>query len=142
MTFAYDDGQDGRSMRAGIRKIIATWVSDSATGAASGTTAGKVCGSLLKAVTIPASGGSAPTDNYDIAITDENSVDVLGSCKKGLADRDTANTEEQYFLLLNNDGTALSMALFPVVCEKLTFAVTNAGNSKGGTITLYYKPAA
>lgn len=133
MTFTYDD-------LGAIRKIIVDWTSDSATGAVTGTTE-KITGTLIKGVTDP--GATAPTDNYDIAITDEEGVDVLTSCVAAstLANRDTANSEEVYFFLKNADGTPLSMAAFPVVCDQLTIAITNAGNSKVGQLILYYRAA-
>ena len=100
----------------------------------------KISGRLVKVVTVPGAAGAAPTDNYDINITDEQSVDVLLACKTTIINRDTANTEEVYLLLLNADTTPLSMAMHPKVCNVLTVAVTNAGNSKTGTIYLYYEP--
>jgi hypothetical protein len=140
MTFTYDDGSDGDGVACGIRKVLVAWTSDSATGSVTGTSR-KIVGTLIKAQTVPGAGGAAPTDNYDIAITDTNSVDVLGNCKQNVQNRDTANTEEVYFELLNADATALSMAAFPVVCDQLAVAVTNAGNSKTGTLVLYYRPS-
>lgn len=136
MTFTYDDGNDriGRSCR--IRKVIADWTSDDTTGAVSGTTE-KIVGRLIRAVTDP--GATAPDDNYDIAITDEEGVDVLGACQSTLANRDTANSEQVYFLVLDAAGTPLAQSVHPVVCDKLTIAVTNAGNSKNGQLILYYE---
>lgn len=133
MTFAYDD-------IGGIRRITADWVSDSATGAVTGTTR-KIVGTLIKGLTNP--GATAPSDNYDIAITDEESHDVLAGCIAAcqLANRDTTNTEEVYFFLLNSDASALSMAAHPVVADVLTIAITNAGNSKVGRLVLYYRAA-
>jgi len=133
MTFTYDE-------IGNIQKIIADWTSDSATGAVSGTTK-KIIGTLIKGVTDP--GATAPDDNYDIAITDEESLDVLTSCVAAstLANRDTANTEEIYFFLKNADASPLSVAAFPVVADKLTIAITNAGNSKTGQLIIYYRPA-
>ncbi len=138
MTFTYDDGIDGAGIPCGIKRIICDWVSDASAGTASGTTR-KIVGELIKGVTDPAASTSDPTDNYDITITDEKSVDVLAACKKGLADRDTANNEQQYFLILNDDTSALSTAKHPVVCDKLTVAVAAAGNSKAGQLILYYR---
>lgn len=129
MTFTYDD--IGK-----IRKVIADWTSDDTTGAVSGTCK-KITGTLIKAITDP--GATAPTDNYDIAITDEESFDVLTNCVDNLADRDTANTEEVYFLVSNLAATDPGGVVHPVVCDALTFAVTNAGNSKQGQIILYYR---
>lgn len=135
MTFTYDAGTDHLGQHCNVKKVIADWVSDDATGAVSGTTA-KIAGTLIKGVTNP-SGTAAPTDNYDIAITDAEALDVLAGSFDNLADRDTANTEEVYFGL--TDGAAM-LPVFPVVCDALTVAVTNAGNSKAGRLVLYYKP--
>ena len=132
MTFAYDNGPGP------LKKVIVDWISDSATGAVSGTTAVKVVGRLVKATTDPAAGGSAPTDNYDITVTDDEGVDVLAACQGTLADRDTANTEEQYFLVKDlAAGTPLAQSIHPAVCSPLGFAVAAAGNSKAGQIILF-----
>ena len=138
MTFTYDDGIDRAGAYGGIRKVLVDWTSDSATGAVTGTT-DKIVGALIKGVTDP--GSVAPTDNYDIVITDEEGVDVLGSCVAAgrLADRDTATSEERYFFVENADAAPLAMGVHPVVCDKLTIAVTNAGNSKTGQLILYYR---
>lgn len=133
MTFTYDD-------LGSIRKVIVDWLSDDASGAVSGTTA-KITGTLIKGVTNP--GATAPTDNYDIAITDEEGADVLAGviAASTLANRDTTNTETVNFFLLNTDASPLSMAAFPVVCDKLTIAITAAGNAKAGRLILYYRAA-
>lgn len=121
-----------------IKRIIADWTSDDTTGAVSGTTV-KVSGRVIKAVTDP--GATAPSANYDIAITDEESFDILTACAGTLANRHTSNTEEVYFFIKNADAAPLSMATHPTVCDKLTIAVTNAGNSKVGQIILYVEGA-
>jgi hypothetical protein len=137
MTFAYDAGVNGQGFRSRFRVVTCAWTSDSASGAVSGTSL-KICGRLVKAVTVPGAGGAAPTDNYDIAITDAASNNVLTACQATLADRDTSNTEEVYFLLnINNTLTPIGDSIHPMVCDLLTVAVTNAGNSKTGTIILY-----
>jgi len=127
MTITYDETDQ-------IRKIIADWTSDDTTGAVSGTTK-KITGRLVKGVTNP--GATAPTDNYDIVVTDEESANVLVNCKDDLADRDTTNTEEVYFLVSNLAATDPGGVVHPVVCDKLTIAITNAGNSKNGRLILY-----
>ncbi len=126
MTFAYH-------RHGPVNKLVATWTS-AAGGAVSGTTTEPIVGYLLKCITNP--GAAAPTDNYDIAITDEESVDVLANCTASLGNRDTANTEVQYFN--NLDATPAEVSLRPCVCDRLTFAVTNAGDTKAGTITLFW----
>lgn len=139
MTFTYDDGDDGLSPRPSVRAVICTWTSDDTTGAASATTDRKIVGELLKVVTDP--GSAAPTDNWDVVITDENGLDPTLQCENvtALAARDTANTEETYLYLKNTDATALGISTYPVVCGALTVAVANAGNSKTGVIKIYYR---
>jgi hypothetical protein len=136
VTFTYDLGDDGKGLLTGMRVVIVDWTSD-ASGNATGTSI-KLAGMMLKAVTIPGTAGSAPTDNYDIDITDSDTVNVLTACKTGLHDRDTANTEETYLFVVNQDTTPLSMGRGPVVCDALTVAITNAGNAKSGRIKLTY----
>lgn len=136
MTFTYDDGVDGGGCRSRVRKVIIDWLSDDASGAVTGTTR-KVCGRLVKAVTDP--GSAAPTDNYDIDITDEEGVDVLAVCVAAgrLQNRDTANSEQVYFFAENLDAAPLASSAAPIVCDKLTVAITNAGNAKTGQLILY-----
>ncbi len=128
MTFTYDE-------TGPIKKAIATWLSDDAAGTVTGITK-KIVGSIIKIVTDP--GSAAPTADYDIAITDEKSVDVLARCEDDLTDRHTANTEAIYCFMQNS--TPLSIAMYPHVCDKLTIAVSAAGNAKTGEIIIYWKP--
>jgi hypothetical protein len=139
MTFEYDDGDDGAGRRCSIRRVIATFLTDDSAGTASGTTR-KIVGELIKVVTNP--GSAAPTDNWDVLITDENSIDPLAGVQNAaaLVARDTTTTEQTYLQLLNADGTPVAEAIFPVVCGALTIAVANGGNSKTGEIILYYRP--
>ena len=136
MTFTYDDGIDPVGRAANVCKVIADWTSDGS-GNASGTTR-KVVGELIKGVTDP--GSPAPTDNYDIVVTDEEGVNVLAACDDDLIDRDTTTTEEVYFLLKDHAGSPLAQSLRPAVCDKLTITVSNAGNATKGQLILYVNP--
>ncbi len=135
----YDDGIDGAGFQGGIRKVLIDWTSDASDGTCVITTR-KIVGQLIKAVTDP--GATAPTDNYDIVITDEEGVDVLAACVAAgrLADRDTANSEQAYFFVENVDAAPLASSVHPVVCDKLTISIAAAGNSKLGQLILYYRP--
>lgn len=137
MTITYDDGNDRTANQCGIRRILVDWLSDDSDGTCTGTT-GKIVGTLIKGVTDP--GSAAPTDNYDVTITDEEGVDVLAACQSTLANRDTTNSEQAYFLVLDAAGTPLAQSVHPVVCDKLTISIANAGNAKTGQLILYYKP--
>lgn len=110
------------SFRLGIRKITFSWTSD-ASGDVNGTTGStasieKVTGTIARLVTNP--GATAPTDNYDIVLNDEDGADVLGGTG---ANRDTAVSES-----LNPNV---------LVDNVLTLVVSNAGDSKVGTVVLY-----
>lgn len=108
-----------------VKKIKFVWVCD-ASGVVSGTlTANAYNGAIERLVTVPAGGGSAPTDNYDITILDEDSTDVLLGAG---VDRDTANTEQ-----------VARTSLGVVANDTLELRIANAGNAKGGTVYLYLR---
>jgi hypothetical protein len=134
MTFTYDNGVDGDgNANQTIRKITCDWVSDDATGAASATTK-KIVGRLIKVVTDP--GSPAPTANYDVVVTDENSLNPLAACTNAAAllARHTTTTEATEL------SGGVSDTNYFAVCDALTIAVANAGNSKQGRIVFYYAP--
>lgn len=89
----------------------------------SSATTGWFNGQVVELATIPDS-TAAPTDNYDIAITDSDGIDVLAGAG---ADRDTANTEY------------VVASLGYVMSSKLTFAITNAGTEMRGLAYLYIR---
>lgn len=140
-TIAYDDGADGAGVHGRFRKVLIDFTTDDTTGSVACTTR-KIVGELIKIVTDP--GGTAPTDNWDVVLTDEEGVDLSVHMSDGaiaaLIARDTANTEETYLTLEDTAAGTSAMAAFPVVCDKLTVTVNNAGNSKTGQIILYYRP--
>lgn len=139
MTFTYDDGADGAgNSGTRIRKLVCDFVTDDSTGAASGTTR-KISGRLIKIQTDP--GSAAPSANWDVVVTDEEGIDVMGKCQNAaaLVARHTTNSEETYLYILNGDGTPIGIAAFPVVSNALTVAVANGGNSKTGQIILFYE---
>ena len=107
----------------GLQKVRWTWVSSTA-GTASEATTARFNGSLQELITIPDGGGTAPTDQYDITITDANSVDTLGG--QG-ANRSGTATEYKKA----SDGLGF------VKSSVLTLNVSNAGEAKGGTVELY-----
>lgn len=109
-----------QEQRQGIQRVKFAWVS-AADGTASGTTASKFNGLVYECVTDPSA--TAPTDNYDITITDDDGIDVL----HGLgANRDTATTE----YLEASDGLGI------VHNSTLALAIANAGDSKEGVVWL------
>ena len=120
MSMTITETRDG-----GIKKIKAAWTSAN-TGLVSGTTSRFYSGRLIAAITVPDSNANLqPTDNYDITVSDKDSIDV---CLGALANRDTANTE-----------FVAEASLGAVVGSKLTMAIANAGDSKKATLYLLIK---
>lgn len=105
------------------KKVTFAWTS-AAGGTASATTTATFDGDLIGMATIP-DGTAAPSDNYDITVSDANGHDVL--LGQG-ANRATATT--QYVA-----GTSLT----GVSGSKLTLAVANAGDTKKGTVVLWIR---
>lgn len=111
-----------------VKKLKIAWTSGTSGGDAGNATGASTYaydGKVELLTTIPSGGGTAPSDNYDITLTDSDGVDVLGG---GGTDRDTANTEQ---VLASNLGAVAS--------SKLTFTVSNAGNGKAGTAYVYIR---
>lgn len=133
MTFTYDEGYDQSGNRRGIRKVACSWTSDGS-GDASGTA--KLVGTLVKASTNPT---DAPTDNYDITLTDSDGVNVLTACQGSLLNRHTTTSQEVYFLVLDTAGTPLAQSVHPVVCGDITVTVAAAGATKSGVLNLYLR---
>lgn len=137
-TATYDDGFDRNGRPTRYRRVLIDFLTDDAAGTATITT-DKICGELIKIQTDP--GSAAPTDNYDVTITDEEGINVVANCQNAtsLGTRDTANSEETYLHLLNADMTPIGFALYPVVCGPLTIALANAGNAKTTQVILFYR---
>lgn len=107
-----------------VKKVTFAWTS-SAGGAADGVTSEVFDGKVIGLTTVPAGGGDAPSDNYDVAINDGDGHDVLLGAG---ANRDTANTEH-----------VAEASLGAVAHSRLTLAVTNGGDSKQGSVILYIR---
>lgn len=113
-----------------IRKVAFACTADAADGSFPATAlATKIEGRILALVTNP--GATAPTDNYDIVLTNQHGYDVLQSL--GL-NRDTANTETAS-IVFSGTGT------HPCVDESDTLTLTitnNSVNSATIAVELYY----
>lgn len=127
VTFTYAETVPGL-----FNTIIATWTSDS-NGDATGTSK-PISGRIIKGTTDP-SGTAAPTDNYDIVLTDADGINILANSVDDLVDRNTANNEEVYFPI--EYGTNAG-ALYPVVNGAIVVTVSNAGDTKSGVLKIVW----
>lgn len=106
----------------GIMKYTIAWTSDAA-GAVNGNTLAIRTGRIIKAEIVPASGGTQPTDLYDLELQDGRDVDLLAGAGA------------------NQSNAAAEIALFnpPLYVDdaSLELVVANAGNAKGGTVLVW-----
>ncbi len=105
----------------GFRKVTFDWTSHTDGVVTKVATTGTYTGKVEVLVTDP-DGGSAPTDDYDVTVTDDEDYDILAGAG---ANRDTANTE-----------TVLSASLGAVFESVIGPVVINSGSSTQGKIVL------
>lgn len=108
-----------------VQKIVWAWTSGDGAegGTVTSTTTASYTGKVIGLTTDP--GATAPTDNYDITITDSAGHDVLLGAG---ADRDTANTEN-----------VAEASLGAVAGSRLTLNIAAAGDAKVGTVILWIR---
>lgn len=107
-----------------VKKISFAWVSNGS-GAADGSTTYYYNGEVLRFVFIP-SPSVTPTALYDVTMKDSDGVDIFDGEGSNLS----ASTSYQVQGLANFSAVANT---------KLTLAVTNAGDSKQGTVIVYIR---
>ncbi len=105
----------------GFRKVTFAWTGHTDGVVTKVETAGTYTGKVEVFITDP-DDTDAPTDNYDVTVTDDEGYDILGGAG---TDRDTANTE-----------TVLSSSLGAVFESKIGPVVVASGVSKKGKIVL------
>ena len=119
-----------------VRVYTYDWVSDVADGDVDDsvqTDLTRISGEILRVVTIP--GSPAPTNGYDVVLTDEDGYDVLAG---QAANRSSSTVQSVAPGVPLSDGTTTSVGPMPVH-SKLTLGVTNAGNSKAGKVKVYVR---
>ena len=122
-----------RANGSDVVKHTFTWTS-AADGTATVASDQAVSGQILRVVIIP-SASAAPTTLYDLTLTDPNSVDVLAGQGANMSATATLSTCPGTPL---KDGTTTSV--IPMVVDGiLTLNVTNAGDTKAGTVILYVR---
>lgn len=118
------------------RRISLAWTSD-ASGDVNGTATDYISGMIARVVFVPGTGGSEPTNLYDVTLRAYSSdgIDLLAGQGANLANN--ANTHVCPGVPLK-DGTTTSVT--PIfVDDTLELVVANAGNAKSGTVVLYIR---
>lgn len=113
----------------GQKTVQISWTSD-ASGAVNGVNI-PLSGLLFGIITVPAAGGSAPTANYDIALTrpESSTLDLLQTLGANRSD-----TTAQEVIFSGPAGLTNGPPIYASGCFALS--ITNAGNTKQGTIYL------
>ena len=83
-------------------------------------------GWVVEVETYPTSGGTAPTDLYDLIVDNENTTDILAG-----AGANSSSTVGESIVATNGPGIIF------LETSDLTMAVTNAGNGGDGTVDVY-----
>jgi len=116
-----------------IKLLTLDWLSTDA-GVVSGTTTNQIDGIIYRVVFIPDAAATQPSDLYDLVIyAYGTTIDLLAGAGANLSNA-TATT---VIPLLNDQ--AGNKFFPPVVCDRLTYSITNAGDAKGGIIQIYYR---
>jgi hypothetical protein len=107
-----------------LQKVKFAWTATSG-GAAGDTTAHAYTGVIVRFLAVPGTGDDAPTDQFDVVVNDEDNYDVLAGQGANLS---------------NAANTTVVAGMGAVANDRLTLAVTNAGDSNKGTCIVYIDP--
>lgn len=130
MAVEITEGVRRQDIHGRIFKVTATITSDSG-GDATGETTNPIEGMFMGVMVNP-DGSAAPTDNWDLTVTNEDGVDLLGG---NGADLSTSASQYRPALVANAVDSANVMEYVPVAGSKLTFTGANMGNAKKAVVT-------
>lgn len=114
----------------GMNRLTLSWVSSASD--VNGHIRG-IYGTLLRAVVDP--GSASPTASYDMVLYDDDVVDVL----RGYCANLSATATVSYALTVANKESTPGIYHGVPVSGNLNLVISNAGISKTGKITLYWK---
>lgn len=112
----------------GVTQYAVAWTS-SAGGAVSANAFSVVPGNIVAVKCVPGSGGTQPSDNYDVTLVDAQSIDILGGQGENLSN--AAGAYIQFTTPFYFPGSGAS--------QTLDLVVANAGSAKTGVCTLWVK---
>ena len=110
-----------------LQKIQWDWLSATG-GTVSSAASGWYCGKIVKVSLASYASPSAPTDGYDVTIEDGDGLDVLSGNGANVTASATVYINDPTKMLWVRSGT-------------LTLKVANAGDEKGGVVTMLIQRA-
>lgn len=117
-----------------IQKFSYAWTSD-ASGNVDQYTTSIINGTLVNIEVIPASGGSAPSANWDLVIKDGGGFDILSGGGANLSAAAATRLKPHFVQTVSAVDYPFEVSVY----EALQVLVTNAGNAKSGTIVIYVR---
>lgn len=117
-----------------IQKWSYAWTSD-ASGNVTQTTTSRINGTITNVVSIPAAGASAPSANWDMTIKDENGNDILNALGSNLSETAVVRLKPFGSHTVNSVVYPFDVDLY----DRLQINITNAGNTKSGTLVFYVR---
>lgn len=129
LAYAAESVTQSHEERAGLHELTMLCVTNSTGGLTPTATSIPITGILYMVETDP--GTTAPTDDYDLTLTNPRSLDVMGGA---LANRDTSNTEWAF-----PQSPAGSETCVPIFNEPLTLNLSgNSQDSATFTVRIYW----
>lgn len=122
----------------GILKHVITWTSD-ASGNVSGNSLSLPPGSIVSVDFTPNSGGTQPTDLYDVTFTDALSINVFDDGAGASIGANLSNTTSAHKVPFVGGGSVTYIRRW-LHGGTYTLVVAAAGNAKGGTVNIYQSP--
>jgi len=110
----------------GVRLLKADWLSDASGDVTGNASTSRYDGQILYAAFVPDGGGTQPSDNYDVTVLDDNSLDVINGLGANKSNAATVYADQFDGLGAVSDST-------------LTVTVDNAGSAKGGIVYLWIR---
>jgi hypothetical protein len=104
-----------------VKKVIFDWLTDASGDATKSTTNG-INGIIQSVIFVPDTSATQPSDQYDVTILDDSSIDLLNGQGLNLSNVNTV-------VLVDNFN--------PIPGNKLNLVVDNGGNAKGGVVYVY-----
>lgn len=128
----------GLSVARGLHTIVSTvldWTSD-ASGDVSGTSTTMPTGTVVAVEFTPDSAGTQPSDLYDVTFTDSNSVNVFDDGAGASIGANLSNAATVHAIPFVGGGAVTYVRRW-LPGGSYTLVVANAGNAKGGLVTIY-----
>lgn len=119
----------------GVTRFRIAWVS-AASGAVTGNAVTLPAGTIVAVEFTPDSGGTQPTDLYDVTLTDAQGVNVLDDGAGTSIGANLSNATSSHKVPFVGGGSVTYVRHW-LHGGSYTPDIRNAGNAKGGTIDIY-----